>query len=104
MTNLDVAINEVCNLRRRLDEVKAELAAANAIIGNACGTNYKATVDRLRGELSDACAERDALAEALWSAEDQWGDDYLWDKWELSKPLTVYRKQALIDAKKGTTP
>ena len=40
-------------------------------------------------------AERDGLAAALWSAEDQWGDDYLWKKWGLSKTLTQERKDAL---------
>ena len=69
MTNFDMAIQEVCALRRRLDEVKAELAKT--------------------------AQERDELANALWSAEDQWGDDYLWDKWNLSKALTKERKEIL---------
>ena len=69
MTNFDMAIQEVCDLRRRLDEVKAELAKT--------------------------AQERDELANALWSAEDQWGDDYLWDRWNLSKALTKERKEIL---------
>ena len=39
--------------------------------------------------------ERDALANDLWSAEDQWGDDYLWKKWGLSKHLTPELKDHL---------
>ena len=53
-------------------------------------------LDRVRAELSATRAERDALADALWCAEDQWGEDYLWSKWGLSKALTAERKQALI--------
>ena len=69
MTNFDIAIQEACALRRRLDELKAELAKASQ--------------------------ERDELADALWSAEDQWGDDYLREKWNLSKALTKERKETL---------
>lgn len=39
--------------------------------------------------------QRNALANALWSAEDQWGEDYLWAKWELSKHLTDELKDEL---------
>jgi hypothetical protein len=56
------------------------------------------TRDELLAELVATRTERDSLADALWAAEDQWGDDYLWDKWDLSKPLTAHRKRALSDA------
>lgn len=42
------------------------------------------TRDELLAELTATRAERDALADALWSAEDQW--------------------RALIDARTGTAP
>lgn len=35
------------------------------------------------------------LAAALWCAEDQWGDEYLWQKWGLSKLLTDELKSEL---------
>lgn len=61
-----------------------------------------AAIRILTAELAATRAERDALADALWCAEDQWGEDYLWEKWGLSKALSAHRKKALIDAKKGT--
>jgi hypothetical protein len=33
----------------------------------------------------------DALAEDLGSAEEQWGDDYLWQKWNLSESMDRWR-------------
>lgn len=39
--------------------------------------------------------QRDALADSLWAAEDQWGDDFLWQKRRLSDPLTRALKDEL---------
>ena len=36
------------------------------------------------------------LAGDLWSAEDQWGSDYLWTKWNLSRLLTPDHKAMVM--------
>jgi hypothetical protein len=53
--------------------------------------------DALKLELAKVKEERDALASDLWCAEDQWGTDYLWKKWKLSRLLTDELKQRLLE-------
>ena len=57
-------------------------------------------VGMVRARLVEVEKQRDALADALWSAEDQWGDDYLWEKWGLSKHLTKELKDELTSKAK----
>ena len=59
-------------------------------------TAAEAERDALKAELAKCKAERDAFASDLWSAEDQWGTDYLWKKWDLSKHLTDEVKKSLV--------
>lgn len=64
-----------------------------------------AAIRALTYELTATRTERDALADALWCAEDQWGNDYLWSKWGLSKALTQGRKDALlVESRKAVKP
>jgi hypothetical protein len=49
----------------------------------------------LLDEIEALRKQRNELASDLWHAEDQWGDDYLWKKWNLSEHLTEELKKAL---------
>ena len=61
-----------------------------------CSTEAIGVVlDDLRRKLEAMTEQRNALADALWSAEDQWGGDYLWKKWGLSRHLTKDLKDLL---------
>ena len=59
--------------------------------------------DKLQGEIVRLTIQRDNLAHALWSAEDQWGSEHLWEKWGLSKHLTPELKQELLEGPSGPT-
>lgn len=53
------------------------------------------TLAEVEAELKELEAHRNKLADSLWCAEDQWGDDYLWNKWNLSEHLTEELKKDL---------
>jgi hypothetical protein len=56
-------------------------------------------IRKLKEDLDKMRLQRNALANALWCAEDQWGDDSLWKKWELSEHLTEELKKELASGK-----
>jgi hypothetical protein len=55
----------------------------------------KKELKRLTDENEALREHRNDLAIDLWSAEDQWGDDYLWSKWKLSLHLTEALKKEI---------
>jgi hypothetical protein len=52
-------------------------------------------VPALKRRIAELERERNEIASDLWCAEDQWGDDYLWKKWELSRHLTDAIKESV---------
>jgi len=59
-----------------------------------CGFDYIETNEQMNSPAKLRIFIR-GIANDLWCAEDQWGDDYLWKKWDLSKHLTEELKLEL---------
>jgi hypothetical protein len=52
-------------------------------------------IDTIVDLVPELIKQRNDIANCLWSAEDQWGEDYLWTKWELSRALTDEMKDEI---------
>ena len=83
-----------------LDEIEAlrKYAKENDGLTVAYMAGSASRLDELRAkdvEIEALRKQRNELANNLWSAEDQWGDDYLWTKWKLSQHLTEALKKEI---------
>lgn len=66
--------------------------------GPDCPHEYAAAgfraLAKAREEMARITKERDEALKDLWCAEDQWGEDWLWQKWGLSRLLTEEWKKS----------
>jgi hypothetical protein len=74
--------------RKSSAEITANIVAAVAF--SQALVNAWPTIDALLARLPTAEADADRLADDLTCAQEQWGDEYLWQKWELDSALRLH--------------